>query len=164
MSFALLMGMSAAMSSESVSTALDKQVKPVMTVLEEVHQYTPLGIVTDWISLETTEPDLWTMPDKSLDAVGLKVLQELRLAMEWRLAPQLALLPWHGQGAWDDLYEALLCEPLDVIGRHKERYDGRLPVSEDPETQAQYQDFFSSDREVSEDAREAAIPTETSEE
>lgn len=153
MSFALFMGMSAAMSSESVATALDKQVTPLMTVYEKVHQYTPLGLLTDWIDFQTTEAEIWKPSDEAMDAIYQQMVKRLGLAMEWRAAPALALLPWQGQGAWDALYEETLGAPDDFSARHKEKY-GRLPFSEDPETQALYREFFESDREVSDDAKE----------
>lgn len=157
MSFALFMGMSAAMSSEAVSTALDKQIKPVMSVVEEIHQYTPLGLLTDWLSLNTTEVEIWAPPDEAMDAIYQQLVKRLSLAMEWRLAPQLALLPWQGQAAWDALYEETLGAPKDFKARHQERYDGRLPFSEDPETAMIYRDFFTPDKEVSEDAWENGV-------
>ncbi|MEW8360044.1 MAG: hypothetical protein AB2662_19095 [Candidatus Thiodiazotropha sp.] len=151
MSIAALMGISAALSSESINSALESQVKPVMSVAEKVHQYTPLGLLTDWISLGTTEAEIWAPSDETVETIYQQMANQLSLAMEWRLAPTMALLPWQGQAAWDVLYEEMLGEPNDFAERHQDRYGGRLPFSEAPETQAVYRDFFASDREVSDD-------------
>ncbi|MES9894688.1 MAG: hypothetical protein ABW141_07300 [Candidatus Thiodiazotropha endolucinida] len=157
MSMAALMGISAALSSESINSTLESQVKPVMSVANEVHQYTPLGLLTDWLSVQTTEADIWKPSDEVKDAIYRELEQRLSLAMEWRMEPSLALLPWRGQAAWDALYAETSDVPDDFVSRHKDRYDGRLPISEDPETVALYREFFESDREVSTDAGETPV-------